>query len=851
MLMSTSNTVRPFLGSSFARRIESDSNTEGHDEGPLRSSNKHTRIRTELSELPGANNPTVYFGTTLLAGVVVYIFWPVVPHTFLLGWLSYMGVVIAGQYLLVLSYRRKGSGGQKLGHWRGWYINACLIAIGWGAAGAFLFQSDSIPHQSLITMVLATASAAAVPVLWSTKQALRVFLLCSLTPLTMRLLIFADDIHIAMAGMIVVVAVLILKLGGQLHAALTSALNLRYENNDLIRDLTIGKRDLEEVNNKLRFEINDRERVEKELIQAKEAAEQATRVKSQFLATMSHEIRTPMNGVMGMTELLLNTELTDKQRGFVGTIRHSGEALLAVINDILDFSKIEAGKLELHMSAFDLRQLLEDTVELFAESAHRKGLKLALIYPEGGHTAFLGDKNRIRQVLINLLGNAIKFTHQGEVVVHTHLLEDKTENVLFRFEVVDTGIGIRLEAQGHIFEPFTQADGSATRKYGGTGLGLAICKQLTQLMGGEIGVRSKHGQGSTFWFTLSLAKESPDNVQEVQPGVGRLKEARVLGVDDEAAHEQSPSAPASAADRAGAPRMCFRGRILVAEDSPVNQEVVVRMLECLGCVVRAVENGIQAVEAIIPSPLEPAPEPYKLVLMDCQMPYMDGFEATAEIRRREQRYGAIKRIPIIALTANAMEGDREKCLAAGMDDYLCKPFSEQQLSEVLQRWLPLLGSPRGSEAVLRCTDAPADSRANGSAAPCRDAASAHLDRAALEMIRRVQREGQPNILARVINLYLEDTPKLMQSIKEAMSQRDAAKLQYAAHSLKSSSARLGAQTLAAICKDLEDMGRNNSTGEVASTLSVLEFEYETTCRALVAELSQEIDAPPNLIAQVA
>ncbi len=769
-------------------------NKKRHSEDLLRSGRRHPRIMAELSALHGTDNPAAYLGTALLAGVVVYILWPMVPHTVLLGWLAYMVAVITGQYLLVRSYRRIGPEAQKLDHWRGRYINVCLIAMGWGAVGA--------------------------------------------------LLIAADEIHIAMVGMVVVVAVIILKLGAQHHAALTSALNLHYENNELTRELTMAKRRLEEVNNKLKFEVNDRERAEKELIQAKEAAEQATRIKSQFLATMSHEIRTPMNGVLGMTELLLNTELTNKQQGFVDTIRRSGEALLAVINDILDFSKIEAGKLDLHMTAFDLRQLIEDTVELFAESAHRKGLKLAFMYPEEGHTVFLGDKNRIRQVLINLIGNAFKFTHQGEIVVRANLLDDKTNSVLFMFEVADTGIGIRVEAQGCIFEPFTQADGSATRKYGGTGLGLAICKQLIQLMGGEIGVRSKHGHGSTFWFTLSLAKESSNNIQEVQPAVvGGFELARAV--------KQDPTIADIPADKAMAPKICFQGRVLVAEDNPVNQEVVVRMLESLGFVVRAVADGFRAVEAIIPSPLEPEPEPYKLVLMDCQMPHMDGFEATAEIRRREQQYGAVKRIPIIALTANAMEGDREKCLAAGMDDYLCKPFSEQQLSEVLQRWLSVLGGPRPSEAVLKRTDTIANSRVNAKVALHRDPASAQLDRAALEMIRRMQRQGQPDILARVISLYFESSPKLMQGIKEAVSQRDAAQLRYAAHSLKSSSAHLGGQSLAAICKELEEMGRNNTPEKAASTLSVLESEYESLCRALAAELSQEMDASPNLIAQIA
>ena len=418
----------------------------------------------------------------------------------------------------------------------------------------------------------------------------------------------------------------------------------------------------------IHIDTTDRKRTEEELRAAKEAAEAASKSKSEFLANMSHEIRTPMNGVLGTTELLLNSELTDKQRHLASIVHRSGRTLLAIINDILDFSKVEAGKLELESVGFDLSQMLSESLELFVEAARRKQIRLTHHIGADVPLYLMGDPVRFRQILMNLLSNAIKFTETGTISLTTTLLESTPSQVLLQLAVADSGIGIAAAAKSRIFDAFSQADGSTTRRYGGTGLGLTIAKQLVTLMGGTITVDSVAGSGSTFAFTARLDRQSlgaglPKKLNPCAP----LPTAYFAS--EQALNVLPSSSSSSIADK---PFPKPNGRILLAEDSPVNREVAVGMLERLGYEVEVAENGRQALLAADLENLD-------MIFMDCQMPEMDGFTATGQIRQREVFSGR-RRVPIIALTAHAMQGYRDQCLVAGMDDYLTKPYSQMQLA---------------------------------------------------------------------------------------------------------------------------------------------------------------------------
>ncbi|MEY2443499.1 MAG: two-component system, sensor histidine kinase and response regulator, partial [Ilumatobacteraceae bacterium] len=689
-------------------------------------------------------------------------------------------------------------------------------------------------------------------------------------------------------------------------------------------------------------DVTERDQAAVDLAAARDKAMEASTMKSQFLASMSHEIRTPMNAVIGLSELLLDTELNQEQRDYAQGVQRAGEGLLSIIDGILDFSKVEAGRVQLEHVTFDLVELVDEVASLLGDLANGKSVELLAHCAPDVPTHAWGDPTRLRQILVNLTSNAVKFTQQGEVVIQARIdapleAHDGVNVQRVRFEVRDTGIGMSDTAKQYIFDPFSQADASTTRRYGGTGLGLAIVKQLVELMGGEVGVESKPGVGSTFWFVIPLevattiateppvrtlsglnalvvddnatnrmilteqlrswgiqAEEAEDGPTAIvrarakairgqafdvvvldlnMPEMDGLDVARVLREDPSTAGAKlfmlsssgrvkadlaaavglsgSLSKPVRKSDLYNclvegmhddavdlepstdqltdvpAPTVTVDGNaaaVLLVEDNPTNRLVASRMIEKLGYRVEMAENGREAIDAVTAAATSVPRQSYAVVFMDCQMPVMDGYEATKGIRNLE---GEDRHTPIIAMTAAAMIGDREICIAAGMDDYVAKPIRPDLIRSVLAKWAPGTGT------------AVAEVAAPGLAA----ASDGVIDVARLELLVQLDRGGG-DLLNEVLHQYLGDTAERLTALHAAMAGDDMTKVAELAHSTRGASANVGASMMATLCARIEQLANPGVAAACSALTAVVDGEFERVKAALLAALDRAAGGAP-------
>ena len=628
-------------------------NTSGMTAGVLLAESSAQReervLQTQIARLIAGSGFSNIAGIAM-AIIWVGLIWNKLPDEVVSVWLGVMLLLFV--YRAAVHYFRLYSAESKLAInkfiVRRWYlVSVFLTGAGWGITSILMFPYSEL-HQIVLAFILVGVSASGVAyssVAWVYYG----YVGCVLLPLMVRLFYVGGEVYYALSAMTGFFLGVMVMAVHRMYKSSVAELELSFKNEALISDLTRASNNLERLNENLKDEIQHGKQIEIELKKARDKAEKMSQAKGEFLANMSHEIRTPMNGVIGTLQLLEDTRLNAEQKEFVETAHKSADALLAILNDILDLSKIEAGKLSFECIAFDFKQVVRDIVVLHSLKAEQHGIALLQEIDESLPGTLMGDPTRLRQVIINLVSNALKFTRQGEVKVKVDVVNKQEDKVALKVTVSDTGIGISKAAQKTLFNAFTQADGSTTRKYGGTGLGLAIVNQLVEMMDGMLGVDSVEGVGSEFWFTANFPCVDEKLVTAAKPVI-----------------ERRP--------------LALNSKVLLVEDNPINQMVAQKMLEKFGLKAKLANNGVEALRCL-------HDEPFDLVLMDCQMPEMDGFDATREIRRLAIKAPNEKPLPVVAMTANVMSGDRERCLEVGMDDYIGKPVQREQLESILQKWL--------------------------------------------------------------------------------------------------------------------------------------------------------------------
>jgi len=677
----------------------------------------------------------------------------------LISWLS----VLTASALIRLGltyYFRHRHGLFSTSEFARWYILATLgVGIAWSSFSFFLFLSDDIFVFSFVIIITLAVITASVPVLSVMKRAFFAYTLPPLTVLIITLLAIERSDYQLFSISIFFYFILIAVTGKNLNQRILESLKLQISNQELI--------------NRLKGEIQQRQDAQLGLMEAKESAEQANQSKSEFLANMSHEIRTPMNAVIGLSHLALKSNLTPKQQDYLEKIHHSSQHLLGVINDILDFSKIEAGKLEIEKKDFEIKQVMDTVSTIVSSAIKEKRLAFHLHINPALDIPLRGDPLRLGQVLINLTNNAIKFTKQGSISIHAQLQDETEDTLLAYFEVQDSGIGITKDQQQKLFQSFQQADTSTSRKYGGTGLGLAISKQLAELMGGEIGVKSHPSQGSIFWFTTRFGRGQEltnESVTQIAPDLSRLSGARIL----------------------------------VTDDNTLNQQVAQEFLEDVGAIVTLANDGAEALHKVTISHFD-------AVLMDVQMPNMNGLEATHQIRTKTTQ----DKLPIIAMTANATKEEQEECLAVGMNDCVSKPVQPDIFYATLARWL----QPQAKQSSLfhpsfECSP---DYMQSYEALISNANDPNIIDLSTLA----IQLNNNPDKVHKFIALFLNAAKDTLAEIQCALNNNTFEPLAALGHRLKTPARTVGAIRFGELCQELEKFAADDNPNEAHVLLEEL------------------------------
>ena len=926
----------------------------GKDHGPADAAAAETMefmVRRSQISILFNQLPQGLIATAVNAALMAWILSAVTAQSTIAIWLAVIFGACALRFVSLKKFRSEDANAFDASKWRKiFFAGSTATALAWGAAGALLFPDSSYQHQAFIGFVLAGMAAGASGSMAADDKIYRIYLALAIAPYMVRLILEGQPVSLAMAAMCLAFIAAMSLSAAKNTRAIVESMRLRYQNQDLLLELSRQTEESRRANESLTIENRERQKTEAALLKAMDDVKAAARTKSQFLANMSHEIRTPMNGVFGMTDLLMRTKLDARQQKLLGTINDSAKSLLTIINDILDISRIESGKLELDIHEFNVRDVVERSTDLFSGQVSAKGIELSVYIDKDVPLIAKGDSGRIKQILLNLLGNSLKFTKYGEIALRVTRAGGKDTSSLLRFEVRDTGIGIDPAVRDKLFQPFTQAETSISRRFGGTGLGLSISRHLVELMGGNIEIDSELGKGTRVSFHLDLEHgEMTKSLADGDPGV--LDDARILVIDDRDTNREiianylsacgcKVSLAASTAEAwpmltasletgklfhaavvdmvmpdengiefaarikahdklsrikviiatslnwqgdlasirdagidtvltkpirrdelVGAAARAISGSrhpgwtlkravndavsnnpeisnkldhldrpcapVLLVEDNEVNIEVARELLSAMGCQVQLARNGLEAIAQFNHGK-------FSAVLMDCQMPVMDGLAATRRIREIERAH-AMPRTPIIAMTANAYAEDRTRCLDSGMDDYLSKPYSETQLHAALKTWISR--TPETAIAV-----AAGDEIGSVETKQTAESACPVIDEGVVGPLKK----SRPDLYRRLIKTYLDYAPAALIELESALGTHDLTTLGRVAHSLKSSSANLGATHLSNLSRDLEMAARDTKVDALPVLVAGINAAFAEVAAALTTGGASVEETAPNL-----